>query len=128
MLATNLLEGNRRAVNYAGIASAVFTLPPLAAVGLTEAAARAAGRKFRTSRQDTSGWFNTRRVGEAVSGFKVLVDEETGHVIGAHLLGPHAEEVINLFALAVRTRVPAEELRQALYAYPTHSSDVRFMV
>jgi glutathione reductase (NADPH) len=128
VLATNLLEGNRRAVNYAGIASAVFTLPPLAAVGFTEAAARAAGRKFRTSRQDTSGWFNTRRVGEAVSGFKVLVEEDTGHVIGAHLLGPHADEVINLFALAVRARIPAEELRQALYAYPTHGSDVRFMV
>jgi len=128
VLATNLLEGNHRAVNYAGIASAVFTLPPLATVGLTEAAARAAGRKFRTSRQDTSGWFNTRRLGEAVSGFKVLVEEDTGHVIGAHLLGPHADEVINLFALAVRARVPAEELRQALYAYPTHGSDVRFMV
>ena len=128
VLATNLLEGNHRAVNYAGIASAVFTLPPLATVGLTEAAARAAGRKFRTSRQDTSGWFNTRRAGEAVSGFKVLVEEDTGHVIGAHLLGPHADEVINLFALAVRARVPAEELRQALYAYPTHGSDVRFMV
>jgi glutathione reductase (NADPH) len=128
VLATNLLEGNHRAVNYAGIASAVFTLPPLATVGLTEAAARAAGLKFRTSRQDTSGWFNTRRLGEAVSGFKVLVEEDTGHVIGAHLLGPHADEVINLFALAVRARVPAEELRQALYAYPTHGSDVRFMV
>jgi glutathione reductase (NADPH) len=128
VLATNLLEGNRRAVNYDGIASAVFSLPPLAAVGLTEAAARAAGRKFRTSHQDTSGWFNTRRVGETVSGFKVLVEEGTGRVIGAHLLGPHADEVINLFALAVRWRIPAEELRQALYAYPTHGSDVRFMV
>jgi glutathione reductase (NADPH) len=128
VLATNLLEGNRRAVSYDGIASAVFSLPPLAAVGLTEAAARAAGRKFRTSHQDTSGWFNTRRVGETVSGFKVLVEEGTGRVIGAHLLGPHADEVINLFALAVRWRIPAEELRQALYAYPTHGSDVRFMV
>jgi glutathione reductase (NADPH) len=128
VLATNLLEGNRRGVNYDGIASAVFSLPPLASVGLTEVAATAAGRKFRVHRQDTSGWFNTRRVGEAVSGFKVLVEEGTDHVIGAHLLGPHADEVINLFALAVRLRIPAEELKQALYAYPTHGSDVRFMV
>lgn len=128
VLATNLLEGNRRGVNYDGIASAVFSLPPLASVGLTEAAATAAGRKFRVRHQDTSGWFNTRRVGEAVSGFKVLVEEGTGHVIGAHLLGPHADEVINLFALAVRLRIPAEDLKQALFAYPTHGSDVRFMV
>lgn len=128
VLATNLLEGNRRAVNYDGIASAVFTLPPLASVGLTEAAARAAGRKFRTRHEDTSGWFNTRRVGETVSGFKVLIEEGSGRVIGAHLLGPHADEVINLFALAVRLQIPAEELQQAFYAYPTHGSDIRFMV
>jgi glutathione reductase (NADPH) len=128
VLTANLLEGNRRATNYDGIASAVFTLPPLASAGLTEAAAREAGRRFRTNRQDTSGWFNSRRVGETAAGFKVLIEEGTDRIIGAHLLGPHADEVINLFALAIRLRIPAEEVRQVLYSYPTHSSDVRFMV
>jgi glutathione reductase (NADPH) len=87
VLVTNLLEGNRRTVNYEGLASAVFTIPPLASAGLTEAAARAAGRRFRTNHGDTSGWFNTRRVGETTSGFKVLIEEDTGHILGAHLLG-----------------------------------------
>ena len=128
VLTTNLLEGNRRAANYDGIASAVFTLPPLASTGLTEAAARAAGRTFRTHRQDTSSWFNTRRVGETASGFKVLVDESTDRIIGAHLLGPHADETINLFAVAIRVGIPTSELRQALFAYPTFGSDVRFML
>ncbi len=128
VLTTNLLEGNRRTTNYDGIASAVFTLPPLASAGLTEAAAREAGRRFRTNRQDTSGWFNSRRVGETTAGFKVLIEEGTERIIGAHLLGPHADEVINLFALAIRLRIPADEVKQALYASPTHSSDIRFMV
>ena len=128
VLVTNLLEGNRRAVRYDGIASAVFTLPPLAAAGLTEDAARAAGRQFRINRQDTSGWFHTRRVGETASGFKVLIEEGTDHILGAHLLGPHAEEVINLFAVAIRLRLPARELKEVLFAYPTSSSDVRFML
>lgn len=128
VLAENLLHGNRRRVDYSVIGSAVFTLPPLASVGLTEAAARAVGRRFRVTHQDTAGWFHTRRVGETASGFKVLVDEESGLILGAHLLGPHADEVINLFALAMRARMPAEELRQVLYAYPTYGSDVRFMV
>ena len=128
VLTTNLLEGNRRAANYDGIASAVFTLPPLASTGLTETAARAGGRTFRTHRQDTSSWFNTRRVGETASGFKVLVDESTDRIIGAHLLGPHADETINLFAVAIRVGIPASELRQALFAYPTFGSDVRFML
>jgi glutathione reductase (NADPH) len=128
VLAENLLHGNRRRADYTGFASAVFTLPPLASVGLTEAAARAAGRRVRVTHQDTAGWFHARRVGETASGFKVLIDEDTGLIVGAHLLGPHADEVINLFALAMRARIPADELRQVLYAYPTYGSDVRFML
>src|SRR5213594_419298 len=128
VLTTNLLEGNRRTPNYTGIASAVFTLPPLAAVGLTEEAARASGARFHTNWQDTSGWFNTRRVGETASGFKVLIEEGTGRILGAHLLGPHAAEVINLFALAIRLRIPAGDLQQVIFAYPTNGSDIRFML
>jgi glutathione reductase (NADPH) len=128
VLTTNLLEGNRRTTSYDGIASAVFTLPPLASAGLTEAAARDAGLEFRTSMQDTGAWFNPRRVGEPAAGFKVLIEKGTERILGAHLLGPHADEVINLFALAIRARIPASELRQVLFAYPTHGSDIRFMM
>ena len=128
VLTTNLLEGNTRRVNYEGFASAVFSVPPLASVGLTEAAARAAGRRFRTRWQDTSSWFHTRRVGETTSGSKVLVEEDTDRVLGAHLLGPHADETINLFALAIRAGIPARDLGQVLFAYPTYGSDIRYML
>jgi glutathione reductase (NADPH) len=128
VITANLLGGNQRPVNYDGIASAAFSLPSIASAGLSEDAARAAGLKFRTKWQDTSGWFNTRRVGETVSGFKVLVEEGTDRVLGAHLLGPHADETINLFALAIRMRLRAADLQDTLYAYPTQISDVRYMV
>jgi glutathione reductase (NADPH) len=128
VLTTNLLEGNRRAVNYEGIASAVFSIPPLASAGLTESAARAAGLKFRSTWQDTAGWYNTRRVGETASGFKMLIEEGTGRILGAHLLGPNAAEVINLFAVAIRLRIPADDLKQVIFAYPTSGSDIRFML
>lgn len=128
VLTANLLHGNTRRVSYDGIASAVFTLPPLAAAGLGEADARAAGLKFRVNHQDTSGWFHTRRVGETASGCKVLIEDGTDRILGAHLLGPHAEEVINLFAVAIRLRIPARELKDVLFAYPTSGSDVRFML
>src|SRR5262245_13522429 len=128
VLVTNLLEGNQRTPNYEGIASAVFTIPPLASVGLLENAARSTGRRFRVNHQDTAGWFNTRRVGETASGFKVLIDAETNHILGAHLLGPRADEVINLFAVAIRLKMPASELQQVIFAYPTYGSDVRFML
>ena len=89
---------------------------------------RAAGLKFRVNHQDTSGGFHTRRVGETTSGCKVLIEEGTDRILGAHVLGPHAEEVINLFAVAIRLRVPAGELKEVLFAYPTSGSDVRFML
>jgi glutathione reductase (NADPH) len=128
VLTANLLHGNTRRVNYEAIASAVFTIPPLASVGLGEEAARAAGLKFRVNHQDTSGWFHTRRVGETASGCKVLIEEGTDRILGAHVLGPHAEEVINVLALAIRFRIPARDLKEVLFAYPTSGSDVRFML
>jgi len=128
VLVTNLLEGNRREPNYNGIASAVFTLPPLASTGLTEEAARARNLKFRTNWADTSGWFNTRRVGETASGYKTLIEEDTGRILGAHLLGPHADEVINVFAAAVRLGIRANDLKDVIFAYPTNGSDIKYML
>src|SRR2546429_1842768 len=128
VLTENLLQGNHRTPNYEGFASSVFTVPPLASTGLSEAAARARGSKVRVNSQETSGSFNTRRVGETVSGFKVLVEKETGRVLGAHLLGPQADEVINLFAVAIRLGLPADDLKETLFSYPTFGSDIRFML
>ena len=65
------------------------------------------------------------RVGETASGFKVLIEEGTGRILGAHLLGPHAAEVINLFAVAFRLRIPADDLQQVIFAYPTNGFDIR---
>lgn len=128
IVASNLLEGNHRKADYRGIPSVAFTIPPLATVGLSERAAREQGLRLRVKREVTSGWYSSRRVAEAFSGFKVLVEEESDHILGAHLLGPHAEETINLFALAIRSGLRASDLREAIFAYPTHASDVRYML
>ena len=65
---------------------------------------------------------------ESVYGYKVLIEEDTDRILGAHLVGPQAEEVINLFALAIRQNLPAEVLRSTVFAYPTASSDVAYML
>ena len=106
----------------------MFTVPPLASTGVSEAAARASGVKLRVHTQDTSRWFNTRRAGETVSGFKLILDEDSGCVLGAHLLGPQADEVINLFAVAVRLGLRAADVKETLFSYPTYASDIRFML
>ena len=128
IVASNLLKGNHGTPDYRGIPSVVFTVPPLAAVGLQETAARDKGLRFTTRYEDTSGWYSSRRVGLRHSGFKILVEVGTERILGAHLLGVHAEEVINLFALAIRTGLKASDLKHMLYSYPTSSSDVAYML
>jgi Pyruvate/2-oxoglutarate dehydrogenase complex, dihydrolipoamide dehydrogenase (E3) component, and related enzymes len=128
IVASNLLEGNQHIPNYAGIPSIVFTTPPLARVGLTEDEAHAQGRHFTIKYEDTSTWYTSRRIKLSHSGFKVLIEEGTNHILGAHLLGQHAEEVINLFALAIRMGLHANDLKEMIYSYPTSSSDVNYML
>ena len=61
-------------------------------------------------------------------GIKVLIEESSDRILGAHLFGPNAEEVINLFALAIRSDLRAADLRHMIYAYPTNSSDISYML
>ena len=126
--AANLLEGNHKSVDYGVVPSAVFAHPVLASVGLTEAEAAQQGLKFRVKTDVTTGWFTSKRLSAPVSAFKVLVAEDTDLILGAHLLGPNAEEVINLFMLAMHAKLPASEVRQLIFAYPTASSDVIYML
>jgi glutathione reductase (NADPH) len=128
VVASNLLQGNQQKPNYLGISTVVFTTPPLASVGLLEQQATERGFKFRVNHADTTTWYSSRRTGVKASGFKVLVEEKSDRILGAHLLGPNAEEVINLFALAIRSGLPAADLRRMVYAYPTNSSDVPYML
>jgi glutathione reductase (NADPH) len=128
IVAANLLKGNDQKPNYLGIPTVVFAIPPLASVGLGEREARELGLKFKLKKEMTSSWYSSRRVGETYSGFKVLVEEGTDRILGAHLLGSQAEEVINLFAVAMRSRMPATDLKHMLFAYPTHGSNLPYML
>jgi glutathione reductase (NADPH) len=122
------LKGNEEKPNYLGIPTVVFTIPPLASVGLKESDARERNLKFKVMKEMTSGWYSSRRVGEKYSGFKVLVEEGTDRILGAHLLGSEAEEVINLFGVAMRSGMRAADLKNMLFAYPTRGSDLPYML
>ncbi len=128
VVAANLLNGKQSKPSYAGVPSVAFTLPPIASVGLSEAQARAAGLRFQLKTERTSDWFTARRVAERVYGYKTLVEEGTGRILGAHLVGPHADEVINLFGLAVRHGLTSNDLKSTMFAYPTGASDIGDML
>ena len=126
--AANMLEGNHVKPDYTVVPSVIFTIPPLASVGLRDDQAREKGLKFRVTHKETSSWYTNHRVNEDTAGFKILVEEGSERIIGAHLLGPHSDEVVNLFALAIRSGLSTEDLRKTVFAYPTASSDVAYML
>lgn len=128
VVVANLLEGNHHRPNYLGVPSVAFTIPPIAAVGLSEAQARESGLNFRMQSQKASDWYTARRVAEPTYGFKVLVEEPSERILGAHLVGPHVDEVINVFALAIRNGLTAEQLKTTMFAYPTGASDIGDML
>ncbi|HEX5462773.1 MAG TPA: NAD(P)/FAD-dependent oxidoreductase [Steroidobacteraceae bacterium] len=128
IVAANLLHGNSRAAEYRAVPTVAFTIPPIAAVGLGETAAREKCRSLRVHCRQSAGWYTARRLAEPVYGFKVLIDETERRVLGAHLVGPGAEDTINLFALAIRENLTSDALREALFAYPTAASDIGYML
>tara|TARA_R110002050_G_scaffold252628_2_gene390878 strand:+ start:7812 stop:9179 length:1368 start_codon:yes stop_codon:yes gene_type:complete len=125
----NLLAGEDvREIKYPPIPSVVFTLPPLARVGLDEKQAHEKGLQFDVKFKKTKNWYSSMRVGEEFSGFKVLIEKETGLILGAHLIGAGAEEQINVFALAMGQGMTANKLKGVIFAYPSYSSDIASMV
>jgi glutathione reductase (NADPH) len=130
IVADNLLKGNHIKTNFKGVPSVVFTIPPLASVGLQEQAAREQGIHIKTNYvKDTSSWYSSRRIGEKYSGFKVLVEEgESSRILGAHILGQNAEEIINIFAIAIQLGISADKLKEAIFSYPTNTSNISYML
>jgi glutathione reductase (NADPH) len=128
VVAANLLEGNHAKPDYRGVPGVAFSMPPIAAVGMSEQAAKEQGKRFRVKCKKASGWYTARQQAQPVYGFKVLVEEESERILGAHLVGPHADEVINLFALAIRHELKATDLKATFFGYPTGASDIAYML
>jgi glutathione reductase (NADPH) len=110
------------------VPSVAFTLPPIAAVGLSEAAARQQIPNVRVKSARVPDWYTARRIAETVYAYKTIIAEDTGRILGAHIVGPYADEVINLFGLAIRHELTAADLKSTMFAYPTAASDIGYML
>jgi len=126
--ASNMLKDTTSTPDYAGIPTAVFTIPELARVGLLESEARAAGIDLAVRYSDTSGWYSNYRIGETTAAAKILIDKSNDQIVGAHLLGPEYGELINTLALAVKLGLTTRQLKSATAAYPTVGSDLGSML
>ena len=122
--ASNMLKNGQIAPDYAGIPTAVFTIPEVARVGMLESEARDAGHDVDVRFTDTGGWYSNYRIGETSAAAKILVDRSNGKILGAHLFGPEYAELINFFGLAIKLGLTAKQLRSMTAAYPSVGSDL----
>ena len=113
--------------DYGVIPQVAFTVPSIATIGMSQPEARES-HDVDVRYKNTSTWGSVRKTGQTCAGYKILIDKETDLILGAHLLGPAAEETINLFALAMKHGLTATDMKSTLFAFPTFASDVRRMV
>jgi dihydrolipoamide dehydrogenase len=113
------LAGKAAHVNYAAVANVVYTWPEIASVGVTEEEAKQSGAEFRVGKFPFSATGRARAMGETDGFVKVIADAKTDRVLGLHILGPRASDLIAEAALAIEFESSAEDIARTVHAHPT---------
>ena len=124
----NIVDGPKHRPNYAHIPASLYTIPALASVGLTEAKAREQGLRVKAHVNDMQDWLSARTYAETVAWSKIIVEETTDQIVGGHIVGHAGEELIHIFALAMKHGITATQLAEMVYGFPTFSADIRNMM
>jgi len=95
---------------------------------LTQAAAEESGIEFRVAANEMHNWLSGRTYAETAAWAKVLIDKRTDRIIGVHILGHAGEELIHIFALAMKHGITASEVADLVYGFPTFSADIKSML
>jgi glutathione reductase (NADPH) len=120
--AKNIIKENSAKLDTFIVPSAVFTVPPLASVGMGEDDLKEGNVEYEEKFWDS--FPSSKRIGLKRSGAKIFVDKNTNRILGAHLFLPHAEEVINIIALAMRNHLTVDQLNEMVWTFPTSFSDI----
>jgi dihydrolipoamide dehydrogenase len=114
----------RPPVDLLNIPSAVYCHPEVASVGLTEEKAREAGHEIKVAKYPLTANGRAIALGDTEGFVKIVADAQYGEILGAHIIGPEATELIGEFVLAKTVEATALELRQAVHPHPTLSEAV----
>ncbi len=116
----NILEGPA-AMDYRTVPNCIYTIPEIAWVGLTSQEAEAQGLKIKIGKFPFLASGKAATGGETEGQVKIITEAETGRIIGVHILGPHATELIAEATLAMQHNLTARQLADTMHAHPTLS-------
>ncbi len=119
------IAGGAGHVDLATIPSVVYTEPEIAWVGQNEAQLKASGRAYRSGTFPFSANGRARAAGNAIGMVKILADAATDEILGVHIIGPNASELISEAVVAMSFRASAEDIARICHAHPTLSEAVR---
>jgi dihydrolipoamide dehydrogenase len=125
MAVAEVVAGKHGHVNYNVIPGVIYTTPEVASVGLTEEAAKDSGRKIKVGKFPFMGNARAKALFQADGFVKMIVDAETDRVLGCHIIGPNAGEMIHEVCVAMEFGAAAEDIALTCHAHPTCSEAVR---
>ena len=116
----NILGGNQ-VIDYGVIPAGIFTLPEVGRVGLTEQEVRTNGIEPKVGRFRYAGLGKTHAIGDTIGFAKVVAHPETDVVLGAHLVGAHAADLVHEAAMAMQMNTTSRKMAEMIHAHPTHA-------
>lgn len=119
LIAAENAGGEKKAMNYDAVPAAIFTMPEIACVGLTEAQAEEQGYHVRAESVLFRTLGKAHVLGEIAGFAKIVSEAESGRILGVHILGPHATDLIGEGTLAVKAGCTLEDLAETVHAHPT---------
>ncbi len=120
-----ILAGQAGHVNYGVIPGVIYTTPEVASVGLTEEQLKEAGRAYKVGKFPFMGNARAKAVHQGDGFVKILADKDTDRILGAHIIGPMAGDLIHEVCVAMEFGASAEDLALTCHAHPTFSEAVR---
>ena len=125
MALAEILAGRAGHVNYAVIPGVIYTAPEVATVGKTEEQLKEEGRAYKVGKFPYMGNARAKAVFQGDGFVKLLADAETDRVLGAHIIGPAAGELIHEICVAMEFGASAQDVALTCHAHPTFSEAVR---
>ncbi|AEG61605.1 dihydrolipoyl dehydrogenase [Desulforamulus ruminis] len=124
MVAVDHIMGKEKEMDYSVVPSCIFTIPETAGVGLTTQEAEARGIKIKAGKFPFMASGKAVAMGETEGFVKILADPDTDRILGVHILGPHATDLIGEATLAIQLGATVEQLAGTIHAHPTLSEAV----
>ena len=125
MAVAEVIAGKHGHVNYDVIPGVIYTTPEVASVGLTEDAAKATGRKVKVGKFPFMGNARAKAMFQGEGFVKMVVDADTDRILGCHIIGPNAGEMIHEICIAMEFGASAQDVALTCHAHPTCSEAVR---